>query len=301
VIATGLIELDGLLEGGLPCGQLLEISGPASSGKSTLAFGACLSLLQQGKAVAWVDPGGSFWPLAALEARLPLSKLLVLKVRDGMAALRAVMAAASLTLLLADRFASRRLMAVQTGLGALLVMSLAWTGHGATGEGWAGFLHRSSDVIHLLGAGVWIGALLPLSALLLRLPRAGGAAGVRSAAAALARFSRFGVALVAVIALSGLVNSAFLVQPARWHTLVSTEYGRLLLAKVLLFILMLALAAINRFKLAPRLSAAVAGTPHLHTAVRRLRATLVTETALALAILAIVAQLGAVQPPASAP
>jgi recombination protein RecA len=87
-ISTGFPELDVLLGGGLPCGQILEISGESSSGKSTLAFGACLSLLQRGKAVAWVDPSQGFWPLAALEAKKPLDKLLVLRVKDGMAALR---------------------------------------------------------------------------------------------------------------------------------------------------------------------------------------------------------------------
>jgi len=87
-VATGWSELDALLDGGLPCGHILEISGPASSGKSTLAFGACLSLLQQGKVVAWVDTQG-FWPLAGLEAQCALEKLLVLRVRDGMTALRA--------------------------------------------------------------------------------------------------------------------------------------------------------------------------------------------------------------------
>ena len=67
----------------------MEISGGISSGKATLAFGACLGLLQTGKAVAWIDSGSGFWPVSALEAQLPLEKLLVLRIRDGMSALRA--------------------------------------------------------------------------------------------------------------------------------------------------------------------------------------------------------------------
>ncbi|HEX4621311.1 MAG TPA: hypothetical protein VH208_07065 [Myxococcaceae bacterium] len=88
-VPTGLAALDAALGGGLPCGQVLEISGGASSGKSTLAFGMCRALLGQGKAVAWIDPSRRWAPLAALEAGLPLELLLVARVADGMSALKA--------------------------------------------------------------------------------------------------------------------------------------------------------------------------------------------------------------------
>jgi hypothetical protein len=48
-----------------------------------------LGFLKRGKAVAWIDAGSNFWPISALEAQLPLQKLMVLRVRDGKAALRA--------------------------------------------------------------------------------------------------------------------------------------------------------------------------------------------------------------------
>ena len=41
--------------------------------------------------------------------------------------------------------------------------SLAWSGHAAGAEGVAGALHRLSDVIHLVAAGVWVGGLVPLA------------------------------------------------------------------------------------------------------------------------------------------
>jgi hypothetical protein len=88
-VPTGLAPLDVALGGGLPCGQILEISGGASSGKSTLAFGMCRALLAQGKAVAWIDSTRRWAPLAALEAGLPMELLLVALVGDGMAALKA--------------------------------------------------------------------------------------------------------------------------------------------------------------------------------------------------------------------
>jgi recombination protein RecA len=88
-LAIGRRRLDELLGGGIPRGQVVEVSGSSSSGKATLAFGVCLRALEKGQAVAWIDAGGGFWPVAAVEAGLPLEKLLVVKLRDGAAALRA--------------------------------------------------------------------------------------------------------------------------------------------------------------------------------------------------------------------
>ncbi|HWM84609.1 MAG TPA: hypothetical protein VNO33_02200 [Kofleriaceae bacterium] len=88
-LEVGRRGLDELLGGGVPCGQVVEVSGSSSSGKATLAFGVCLRALEKGQAAAWIDAGGGFWPVAALEAGLPLDKLLVVKVTGGTAALRA--------------------------------------------------------------------------------------------------------------------------------------------------------------------------------------------------------------------
>lgn len=88
LFSTGFSSLDNLLAGGFAAGQITEISGKASSGKSTLAFNACLSVLKEGRAAAWIDSGSHVWPIAALEAQLPLEKFLVLRVRDGKAAFR---------------------------------------------------------------------------------------------------------------------------------------------------------------------------------------------------------------------
>jgi putative copper resistance protein D len=70
--------------------------------------------------------------------------------------------------------------------------------------------------------------------------------------AALLRFSRMGYCAVALVALTGIVNTAILVGSVRG--LIETPYGRLLLMKMALFLLMVALAAINRFVLVPRIN-----------------------------------------------
>jgi putative copper resistance protein D len=63
---------------------------------------------------------------------------------------------------------------------------------------------------------------------------------------------------------------------------------------------MLALAASNRWRLTPRLQAALASSGAIGPALRALRASLFAETALAFLVLAIVAVLGILEPPVSA-
>jgi hypothetical protein len=70
-------------------GRLYEIAGEASSGKSTLALDLCLATIREGGVAAWIDPTGTFFPLAALEELGTLDRLFVVKVPDGAQALRA--------------------------------------------------------------------------------------------------------------------------------------------------------------------------------------------------------------------
>ena len=67
--------------------------------------------------------------------------------------------------------------------------------------------------------------------------------------------------------------------------MVSTPYGRLLAFKILVFLVMVVVASINRFRLAPRISCEV-------SALRTLSRTVALEQALALAVLAIISVLG---------
>ncbi len=55
-IPTTFTELDGLLDGGLPRGRISEVTGPATSGKLTLAAKAIASAHHERDAVAaWID------------------------------------------------------------------------------------------------------------------------------------------------------------------------------------------------------------------------------------------------------
>jgi putative copper resistance protein D len=153
----------------------------------------------------------------------------------------------------------------------------------------------ASDILHLLAAAVWLGALTAL-AILLTTAREGARDDAAALHSALARFSGVGSAVVAVLLATGLVNSGFLVGPSRLGQLFLTPYGVILLAKVTLFAGMLGLAAWNRFRLTPRLEQALGG---VGAAVASLRRSVVLESAAGALVLALVSVMGVLAPPSS--
>ena len=181
-----------------------------------------------------------------------------------------------LAVLLAFSFGHSGLSAV---LAAGLLGSLAWSGHAGAAPGATGHLHLAVDVLHLLAAGAWLGGLLPLWLLLRRQAEL-------AALFATERFSTLGTWAVGLLLVSGILNACLLLgSPA---DLVTTTYGQLLLLKIALFVAMVAIAAVNRLRLTPRLPA--------EAATRDLMRNALAETVLGLAILAIVGVLGTLPP-----
>ena len=119
-------------------------------------------------------------------------------------------------------------------------LSLAASGHAATAS--PQWLTRPSLFLHGVAVAYWIGALAPLAAMARRrnddLPRA------------LKQFSAIAMPLVGLLVLSGLVLS--IIQLGSVRALIETQYGILLSIKLALVILLLALAALNRFRLHAR-------------------------------------------------
>lgn len=66
-MSTGIISLDNILQGGLPFGRSIEIYGPESGGKSTLAciFIAQAQKLYPERSCVWVDSEGTYDPVYA--------------------------------------------------------------------------------------------------------------------------------------------------------------------------------------------------------------------------------------------
>lgn len=196
--------------------------------------------------------------------------------------------------------------AVAAGRGAWLgavtvasgvaVATLAWTGHGAAGEGAAGWAHLIADLLHLLASGAWVGALLGLTLLVTRPADRVDAAHLTITHRALHGFGWVGIIVVGAIVLTGLVNTWMLIGIGNVANLGATLYGRLLIAKLVLFGAMLGLASLNRLRLTPAFKRSIAAADHVR-ALGALRKSLAVETACAVVILALVGWLGTLEPP----
>lgn len=121
-------------------------------------------------------------------------------------------------------------------------LSLAITGHAATAS--PEVLTRPAVFFHGLAVAFWIGALAPLAALLSK-PRV-------AVLSLLNRFSRIAMPVVAALALTGLTLAV--IQLEKLSALVDTSYGVILSIKLALVLVLLALAALNRFRLTPALA-----------------------------------------------
>ena len=106
-----------------------------------------------------------------------------------------------------------------------------------------------AQVVHGIGAGVWVGALAALVAVATGLVRREG--GHRRVAELVGRFSPMAMGAVGAIAVSGVVTAwLYLGAVADLRT---TGYGRVLLFKVVLFLATGAVGAYNWRRLTPRL------------------------------------------------
>jgi len=74
--STGIDEVDELLDGGLPVGAISEITGPASSGRSSLALAFLAQRTAEDRVCAWVDTSDAFDPESAAASEVSLRQLL---------------------------------------------------------------------------------------------------------------------------------------------------------------------------------------------------------------------------------
>lgn len=182
---------------------------------------------------------------------------------------------------------------VVTASAAVALATLAWTGHGAMDEGSRRSWHLISDILHLLAAGGWLGALAAF-ALLLRLKSLKGEQEARILARVLTGFESAGAVIVVTISITGVVNYLFIVGPNLDEIMLST-YGQLLFLKVLLFSGMIVLAFLNRFHLSPLLARSIE-TGDYSVAINALRRSMIVEFSTAVIILCLVAWLGTLSP-----
>jgi len=77
MISTGSLSLDLALGGGIPKGRIIEIYGPESSGKTTLALHAVAEVQKNGGVAAFVDAEHALDPEYAARIGINLDTLLI--------------------------------------------------------------------------------------------------------------------------------------------------------------------------------------------------------------------------------
>lgn len=179
-----------------------------------------------------------------------------------------------------------------------LCLCPALAGHGSSQSPVA--LNFTTNALHVAAMAVWLGGL---GALLLVLPAATRSATTpadrgRLLAGPLARFSTLALAAVALIMATGLIQAYVYVR--HLGDLTSTGYGRAVLAKFVLLLGVIGVAAYNRRTSVPRLEAIAErgespGTPGV-----LLRRALRAEVALLVIVIGVTAALASYAPPVSA-
>jgi copper transport protein len=210
---------------------------------------------------------GAGLPLA--DAFKPSLVRAVLDTRYGHVALARLLLLAVSAGLLKMLSGRRQAAVVDVALsGAIALALLATPGlsaHAATGD--LTWLALPVDVLHLAAGAFWLGGLALLTTCVLRVRD-----GEAERGTVVSRFSRFAFGAVVVLVLTGSFQSWR--QVRELDGLTSTTYGRLLLVKVGVFVVLVAVAAVSRSWLRRRYD-------------ERLRRSVAAETVLALAVLAV--------------
>jgi hypothetical protein len=89
VAPTGVASVDTLLEGGLPVGAISEVTGPESSGRTSLTLAFLAKRTEGGQVCAWVDAGDAFDPESAAASGVSLKQLLWVRCRSEIGLARA--------------------------------------------------------------------------------------------------------------------------------------------------------------------------------------------------------------------
>lgn len=193
--------------------------------------------------------------------------------------------------------APRWLLAAIGVAGAYLVVTPALGGHASVQSPTVVFF--PSDVLHVLGASVWVGGI---ACLLLALPYATRqlepTQRTRVLLATLARFSPMALLSVIAIAITGVVQAYIDVRSI--HGLLHTTYGALILVKSVLLLTLIGFGWINRQRVIPALQR-LQHAAHTPGAVGALaRRTMRGELALMMCVFGVTAALIGYAPPIDA-
>jgi copper transport protein len=220
------------------------------------------------------------------------SSVLALSLADGMG-WAALLASIGLLAILITSGLPWEGAARRVGLAGAAVAPIGFvvTGHTLTmSPAVAGYL---ADLAHVAAAAVWFGGLI---AVFVAVRRRRGDDDPLGAAEAIATFSGWAAVTAGVLIAAGLVLTWIEVGSIR--ALTTTLYGRLVLVKVGLVVIVLAAAAWNRFRLVPRVAAASLEDPPVDDGPswRTLLRLVVIEAVLLAVVLGVTAVLANVTP-----
>jgi hypothetical protein len=95
-LSTGIVELDQWLEGGLPRGKIIEMVGPASSGKTSLVLSVLAQSTSRGEIAAYIDVVDSLDPKYAQTVGIDLENLLWIRCANQLDPLSKALKAADI-------------------------------------------------------------------------------------------------------------------------------------------------------------------------------------------------------------
>jgi putative copper export protein/mono/diheme cytochrome c family protein len=254
----------------------MDLFGAALAVTRGLQLAATLSVFGTLTTLAWVAPAGNI-VLRSLVVRGVVVALLTIvpwlatqSIDMASAGTVGELVAAMPTVLFATRFGHTLLLrAALLGLVLLLLrgsaprtrLAVLPAGIAAALQAWIGHPGASEDallvgaaMLHVVAAGAWLGGLLPLLLLIRDAPAA-------SAARAAERFGWIGIVAVLTLTATALAQGWALI--GGYVGLAATAYGQLALLKLLLFAVLLALAAINRVRLTPALATSPRARRHI--------------------------------------
>lgn len=144
------------------------------------------------------------------------------------------------------------LLYIGIALSAFLLFTVSNSGHAAAVTEWKA-VALGTDSVHLLATAMWVGGLFYLFLLMRSLSNAEADIRARLMGAVIPRFSRMAQFCVGAILLTG-TYTAWIHMPS-WSAFVTTWWGLALLTKILLFLPLLALGAVNLLVIKPQLRA----------------------------------------------
>jgi putative copper export protein len=164
---------------------------------------------------------------------------------------------------------------------ALLLLSQSLLGHPSREPAWA--LPVIADWLHFIFVALWLGGVAYYAGVLV--PQVLAQRSLAPAlGASIEKFSPLAIMSVLVIALTGIIQSSSFI--GSFEALLNTDYGRALLTKIIVFLVLIGFGAFHQFVIAPQINAWRAKADSQEEAARRFHISITLEAIISIAALA---------------